>query len=766
MSTADELWQAAVGRAGSGPIQSWPSGSNPETADHIGIQRLERRNVLKHMADSGFVSPDRSNQRSSKRMSATRPVVIQSYSSDQIQAHLYESFIHGRTADVSLIVEGDAWHATYSLHRVVLIQAGFFQSLFTSGFSEMHARSTSPSRGMDGADIIEVQFDDPNITRAGESIGAFSVRIEIDNLNAIIQLSSEPHLRFPSRSNAHNSCRICIARLYGGGPSLSVSPGFQSTPAHPLTPSFPSPPPPDPAPPNHHPATPRFLLSLLATATYLSIPSVSALALSLLLSSIGPYTVVRYLNFAIGKGIGPPDDNEPPCAVGLEHIGKEEASTSSGSSVRSNNDAAPDSPINGAARKMSAMTVRSSSTSSTDEGEGDGDQETYRDNTGDDSGPMFYYGAVSDKIGESCACWLARWGTDILPLEETYAGIALDVPETTSTLTHSQSTPIPTTSTSSSFIIVAPIASSAAARRATLPSSLSAPEPHLLRTTHSFVPPTLWNVGGLTPIWVRGVISSDVFFVKGNPLELSRRGPSSEWERYKFATRVVELRRCSGGGEGEETEWEKLFENGIYYSHMVMVSLIALVVCLTDVFLTQTFEDLLLMGQDISPSTKKPYVPLHVLQSAHWNQSIFRSQIMASRSSSASNHPLSRSNSPSPTPASTANDLGMVLNTSDVTMSTSDIVSGEAPKTFFPVPGDSSVRIGDSSSAPTEPGASPRGGKVHRNPADESNFFGIGGSRKTVKGVMDDDPTGKGKWCKNEPFRCGVPVRPRQKVAC
>lgn len=73
---------------------------------------------------------------------------------------------------------------------------------------------------------------------------------------------------------------------------------------------------------NHHPATPRFLLSLLATAIYLSVPSLASQAMSSILSTVGPHTVLKYLNFALGKHIGDMEleAGEPEAAVGLEHV--------------------------------------------------------------------------------------------------------------------------------------------------------------------------------------------------------------------------------------------------------------------------------------------------------------------------------------------------------------------------------------------------------------------------------------------------------------
>ena len=113
---------------------------------------------------------------------------------------------------------------------------------------------------------------------------------------------------------------FCLARLYGGGPSLYLDPRLVPSRHEPLTPSFPNTLPATPIPAGSHLATPRFLLSLLATAIYLSIPSLVSQAILMVLQSLGPQTIVRYLNFAIGKGIGPPEDEEAVVIRGLENV--------------------------------------------------------------------------------------------------------------------------------------------------------------------------------------------------------------------------------------------------------------------------------------------------------------------------------------------------------------------------------------------------------------------------------------------------------------
>jgi len=52
------------------------------------------------------------------------------------------------------------------------------------------------------------------------------------------------------------------------------------------------------------PVTPPFLLSLLSTTIYLSISSIALEALQRILASVGLVTVVCYLDYAIGRGIG------------------------------------------------------------------------------------------------------------------------------------------------------------------------------------------------------------------------------------------------------------------------------------------------------------------------------------------------------------------------------------------------------------------------------------------------------------------------------
>jgi len=45
------------------------------------------------------------------------------YTPREIQSHLYDAFLSGDTADISLWIRGEGWDLGYRLHRIVLTQA-------------------------------------------------------------------------------------------------------------------------------------------------------------------------------------------------------------------------------------------------------------------------------------------------------------------------------------------------------------------------------------------------------------------------------------------------------------------------------------------------------------------------------------------------------------------------------------------------------------------------------------------------------------------
>ncbi len=144
--------------------------------------------------------------------------------------------------------------------------------------------------------------------------------------------------------------------------------------------------------------------------------------------------------------------------------------------------------------------------------------------------PTYFYGAVGNRIGEAAACFLTRWGVDLFAVEED---------------------------------ALRPNSSTSAPSPSPPPPAFAAPSSSVRGTAGDVNIGTISNAAriwtrALSARWVRGLISSDAFFVQG------------ELKRYEFARRVVELRRSLNGViHEEEREWRKLFEEGIYYSNLV-----------------------------------------------------------------------------------------------------------------------------------------------------------------------------------------------------
>ncbi|EIW86358.1 hypothetical protein CONPUDRAFT_133800 [Coniophora puteana RWD-64-598 SS2] len=606
----------------------------------------------------------------------TRSSILSSFgppapSPSALQQHLYHSLLEGKTADVAIHVRG-SWHAVYHLHRVVLIQSGFFSDLFTAGFAESTSRLNSHFAGPDRIDVL---FDDHNITRT-----AFE---------------------------------ICIARLYGGGPSLYLPPSFIPTPSAPLTPAFSASPPADvDAPPGHHPTSPRLLLSLLATALYLSIPSIASHALASIIASVGPFTVVPYLNFAIGHGIPLPAPSEPEAALGLEHIAEliyDEEESEEHSDHDEQTDSAPDSeatsPTTADINALSYVDVQKASS-----------PRQARPTRPPPPVPCAHYGAVSDKVGEAAACWLARWGADMLP-HEVRADAALSAKDISSPVPVSASAPGPSSALSTSR-----------KRADTLPSQSSSatdgPSPAPARV------PVIWRRGGLGPAWVRELVGSDAMFVRG------------ERERYDIARGVVNLRRASALAETgsldseDEREFETMFRDGVYYANL-------------------TVEDIIALSHDISPHTGRPYVPLPVLQAAHWSQSLLRCQITARPGATASGNPPGSPASPHPR----EKELGMSLSMDDVRLRLNGGgnalgigalgVLDESERVYYPVAVDASHRIGDAAHLenttsmdalfrPSTASSSGSSANESRLATSEKNFFGLQSERRTAATIVAD----------------------------
>ncbi|TFY74563.1 hypothetical protein EWM64_g9451 [Hericium alpestre] len=614
------------------------------------------------------------------QISSSNPYMLSaSQNSSDLQVHLYSSFLERKTADIALRVRG-TWEAVYKLHRVVLIQAGFFRSLFTGGFVESTDRTTSSRRN---PHLIEIVFDDTNITRA-----AFE---------------------------------LCISRLYGGGPPTYISPSVLPTPAHPLTPQFTMPYTTADTPEGHQPASPRFLLSVLSTAIYLSIPSVATQALTSILNSVGPFTVVPYLDFAIGRGIGPLQDGDLDAAVGLEHVADLKVPRSEPQTgYHTPHGDAEVSRVDEAARlarTLEAMSVkddakpdRTSSGSEPeyfvvkkeDPAETSSDDHSFSDHEHE---LHFHYGAVSDKIGEAATCWLARWGIDMLAFEQQAVKDNSKRPAEAAAAGSSNQPHL---------------------RRSTMPSSWD----HTPFTANKVAPsvvPLIWRREGLTAKWVKALISSDSLFVRG------------ERERYDMAKAIVEMRRAEGINDEEEEIWTTMFAEGIYYRNMHL-------------------EDLIYITQDVSPTTGRLYTPLDTIQSAHWNQSLLQHRIMGRTSSSSS--PPSSPTAHGPRDK----ELGIALSSSEILdLLSSPAKDWEKDRPYWPVLNDSSSRVGDGAGiegasmdelfelpSATDPK------RTVRSSHSESSFFGLKSDRCLASACPSADPNGTTRWLPHPPYRFAV----------
>lgn len=169
------------------------------------------------------------------------------------------------------------------------------------------------------------------------------------------------------------------------------------------------------------------------------------------------------------------------------------------------------------------------------------------------------------------------------------------------------------------------------------------------------------------------------------------------------------------------------------------------------------------ISKDVSPTTGKPYVPLTVLQSAHWDQSVLRHSI-TSRSGSASSPP-------SPGPSSQGKELGVTVTGAELasaldSSSTQPLHATIRPDVpYYPVPSDSSQRIGDNTGIEGasldhlfEGGWSPAktsDGATISIPCSEANFFGIEQNTRAASQCAENK-SDKARWSTYPPFRFSV----------
>ena len=299
----------------------------------------------------------------------------------------------------------------------------------------------------------------------------------------------------------------------------------------------------------------------------------------MVLRTVSPCSVGRYLGFAIGDGIGEEewDGQDDEAAYGLEHVAqvlperldsstvprKSNRHSHSNTSPRKTSFTHRDSTASdgkheddvkvGSAPSQeklhrAAGSARPSAQNASAEGAHDADASIDADETLrlDQSLMPHFDGSISSKIGEAAVCWLSRWALDLLHVE-----LAISVN-------------------------------------------------HVEKSEESW---RIFAYGGIPSRFIRALLSSDSFFVR------------SEMERYRVARAILDLRRSGfeadmngpdqpsdrdagdvgqstlldkvvkeededdsasqreaemwEAGDEEEGEMMRIFAQGVYYSHMV-----------------------------------------------------------------------------------------------------------------------------------------------------------------------------------------------------
>jgi len=170
-------------------------------------------------------------------------------------------------------------------------------------------------------------------------------------------------------------------------------------------------------------------------------------------------------------------------------------------------------------------------------------------------------------------------------------------------------------------------------------------------------------------------------------------------------------------------------------------------------------DDFIAISQDISPTTGRPFVPLSILQAAHWSETVLRHHITTKPTSSvgATSSPVPRER-----------ELSICVTTADILtrLSAGDRSKHEQENdsVYYPVPGDSSLRLGGNGGTEAasmdqlfEAALTPSDSKtVPRVTTSDNNFFGLMQERHTASSSVLADSTGKARWSPYPPFRFAV----------
>lgn len=169
---------------------------------------------------------------------------------------------------------------------------------------------------------------------------------------------------------------------------------------------------------------------------------------------------------------------------------------------------------------------------------------------------------------------------------------------------------------------------------------------------------------------------------------------------------------------------------------------------------SQTFDDLVYVSHDRSPTTGRRYVPERVIQVAYWSQSMLRHKIVGP----------SHSSSPgSPTGASRPKELGITVSQNDIREALFHSEGDDENRTYWAIPGSSSTRIGEC--AGTENASLDElfglssASKCHapsRSSMSASSFFGLKSDRCVATECTSDSSSDATRWAPYAPYRFGV----------
>lgn len=168
----------------------------------------------------------------------------------------------------------------------------------------------------------------------------------------------------------------------------------------------------------------------------------------------------------------------------------------------------------------------------------------------------------------------------------------------------------------------------------------------------------------------------------------------------------------------------------------------------------QLLDDLVYISRDISPTNGRAYVPIHVIQAAHWSQSLLQHTITARPTASPTS---------SPGLLNHRDELGISVSQSDiVTRLSSPLQDTERNQPYWPIPNDSSLRIGDNTGiegASMDELFSRSLGSKRAAIVDtsESTFFGLKNDRCVAADLVQrnlNDPSHR--FLPHPPFRFSV----------